>query len=84
MTDARCPVTPEMVQAIVEAIVAQPLLAGGTFLDVIVLLKMVNVGVLLASVQVGGDDEVIEKMMGMVKVGVAEYRLRARRTEGTA
>lgn len=69
---------------IVKSIVKPPLEAGGTMIDVMVLLESVVVGVVLAGVKLGGDEKVLDKLVEGAKQRLAEMRLGGAPTGGAA
>lgn len=61
--------------AIVKQIVKEPIEAGGSNTDVLVVLESVIVGVLLAIVKRGGDEKVLDAIVAAVKRRMAKNRL---------
>lgn len=60
---------------IVASIVRPPIEAGGTMLDVMVVLESVVTGVILAGVRMGGDERVLDTLVEGVKARLANQRL---------
>ena len=59
----------------VAAIVCPPIAAGGDFVNVMLLLESVILGVYLAAVRLGGDVPVWDVMSERIKERLAEQRL---------
>lgn len=66
------------------AIVGEPMAAGGSPTDVLVILESVILGVTLAIVKLGGDEDVLDLVMERVRGRLAEQRLGNIKTKGTA
>lgn len=69
---------------IVREIVHGPLQAGGDLKSVLVLLESVITGVCLATIKLGGDEPVLDKVMEGAKARLAEARLGNIKTGGRA
>lgn len=69
---------------IVKAIVRPPLMAGGQFTDVLVILESVILGVMLMAVKLGGDDKVLDEVVLHVKERLAKERLGGIEPAGSA
>ncbi|MGO4722194.1 MULTISPECIES: hypothetical protein [unclassified Inquilinus] len=67
---------------IVEQIVKEPIAAGGTMSDVMVLCESVLVGVVLGCFQLGSDVKVLDLIVGRVKERLAKVRLEDLEPEG--
>ena len=63
---------------IVRSIVIPPLMAGGDYKSVLVVLESVVAGVLLAMVKLGGDSIVLDTLLEGVKARVEEIMARER------
>lgn len=69
---------------IVASIVRPVMETGGDYLQVLILLESVIIGVLLAGVKLGGDDAVADAVFARVKERLAELRLGDIKPEGEA
>ena len=70
--------------AIVVSIVKLPLMAGGSPTNVLALLESVVTGVLLALVNLGGDEKVLDLLTEGVRKRMAEIRLGRTEVGGNA
>lgn len=59
----------------VKMIVKEPLLSGGEFTDVMVILESVIMGVILAGIKITGDELALELLMEHVRERLAQARL---------
>ncbi len=64
-----------LAKQIVEQIVKEPIAAGGTMSDVMLLCESVLVGVVLGCFQLGSDVKVLDSIVGRVKERLAQVRL---------
>lgn len=69
---------------IVKSIVKPVLETGGTFTEVMVLTESVLVGIALAGVKLGGDEKMLDLMVGRARARLAEIRLSNLQTAGNA
>lgn len=74
----------EIAGQIVASIVKPPIEAGGDFVDVLVLLESVIMGVMLATARLGGDELLLDKVVERVKERLAEQRLGGMEMAGRA
>jgi hypothetical protein len=72
------------IKNIVASIVKPPLEAGGDLTDVMVVMESVLTGVMLVGVRLGGDEAVLDLMVGQVKARLNEIRMSAVKAEGSA
>lgn len=68
--------------AIASQIVRAPLTTGGKIEDVMILTESVIVGVALACIRLGGDEKVLDLMVGSAKQRLASIRLKDAPTAG--
>lgn len=74
----------EAAGAIVTLLIGGVAKAGGSLRDTLVLTESVLVGVMLAIVRLGGDDLVLDELVGRVRQRLAEKRLGGIPVEGAA
>jgi hypothetical protein len=72
-----------LAKQIVEQIVKEPIAAGGTMSDVMMLCESVLVGVVLGCFQLGSDVKVLDVIVGRVKQRLARARLEDLETKGS-
>lgn len=65
----------ELHNRLANQIVVQPIAAGGTISDVMMLCESVLVGVVLGCFELGSDAEVLDLVVGRVKERLAKARL---------
>jgi hypothetical protein len=68
---------------IVSLIVNQPAAAGGTLSDILALCESVLVGVVLRCFELGGDEIVLDAVVGRVKERLAKARLEDLEAKGS-
>jgi hypothetical protein len=71
-----------LAKQIVEQIVKEPIKAGGTMSDVMMLCESVLVGVVLGCFQLGSDVKVLDLIVGRVKQRLAQIQLEDLETKG--
>jgi hypothetical protein len=69
---------------IVRSIVKPPIEAGGSHVDVLILLESVVVGVCAFAVKMGGDEKVLDVVIDGARGRLAEMRLGSAKPEGSA
>jgi hypothetical protein len=72
-----------LAKQIVSQIVNEPINAGGTMSDVMMLCESVLVGVVLRCFQLGSDVKVLDLIIGRVKERLAKVRLEDLETKGS-
>jgi hypothetical protein len=72
-----------LAKQIVSQIVNEPITAGGTMSDVMMLCESVLVGVVLRCFQLGSDVKVLDLIIGRVKERLAKVRLEDLETKGS-
>jgi hypothetical protein len=72
-----------LAKQIVEQIVKEPIAAGGTMSDVMMLCESVLVGVVLGCFQLGSDVKALDLIVGRVKERLARIRFEDLETKGS-
>jgi hypothetical protein len=72
-----------LAKQIVSQIMNEPITAGGTMSDVMMLCESVLVGVVLGCFQLGSDVKVLDLIVGRVKDRLAKIRLEDLKTKGS-
>jgi hypothetical protein len=80
--DAAAELHNRLAKQIVEQIVKEPIAAGGTMSDVMLLCESVLVGVALGCFQLGSDIKVLDAIVGRVKERLAKVRLEDLKPKG--
>ena len=80
--DAAAELHNRLAKQIVEQIVKEPIAAGGTMSEVMLLCESVLVGVALGCFQLGSDIKVLDAIVGRVKERLAKVRLEDLKPKG--
>jgi len=81
--EARAELHNRLAKQVVEQIVKEPIAAGGTMSDVMILCESVLVGIVLGCFQLGSDVKVLDLIVGRVKQRLARIRLEDLETKGS-
>lgn len=72
-----------LIEKIVRTMVEEPIAAGGTMSDIMMLCESVLVGVMVQCFQLGSDVKMLDVIVGRVKERLAKVRLEGIETKGT-
>lgn len=72
-----------LTEKVLRAIVEEPLAAGGSMSDIMMLCESVLVGVMIECFQLGSDVKMLDVIVGRVKERLAKVRLEGIETRGS-